>query len=227
MSIIASSHLEGLERCPHCSIAKPSLPYKTHVAYPHPTSMTNAHWIVYQCTSCSGVVCALITASISGMQSGPQLELHSNRRIAAKVIPSPKTVASELPDRPRRYIEQAIASLHAPDGALMLAGSAVDAMLKLKGYEEGSVHARIGQAVKDGVLTTEMSEWAHAVRLGANKPRHADIDEPHATKELAEQAIQFVEALGEYLFVLPARIERGRTAAVEATKTGNTGSETG
>lgn len=109
----------------------------------------------------------------------------------------------------------------------MLAGSAVDSMLKIKGYEFGSVYARIEQAVKDHVLTQEMSEWAHAVRLEANKPRHADIDEPHATRESAQQTIEFAEALGEYLFVLPARIERGKVAASEAVQTSELESDSG
>lgn len=67
-----------------------------------------------------------------------------------------------------------------------------------------------------------MSDWAHSVRLESNKPRHADLDEPHATKEVAKQTIKFAQALGEFLFALPARIERGKaasTAAVEHTVT--------
>ena len=101
----------------------------------------------------------------------------------------------------------------------MLAGSAVDAMLKLKGYDDGSVYSRIEKAVKDGLLTIEMRDWAHAVRLEANKPRHADLDEPHASQESATQTIEFAEALGEYLFVLPERIARGKRAALEAAGT--------
>jgi hypothetical protein len=78
----------------------------------------------------------------------------------------------------------------------MLAGSAIDAMLKEKGLVTGSVYARIEQAVTDGILTKDMSEWAHAVRLEANSPRHADLDDPHATPLRAQQVVDFATSLG-------------------------------
>lgn len=98
----------------------------------------------------------------------------------------------------------------------MLAGSAIDAMLKITGLEDGSVYHRIEEAVKRHILTESMRDWAHAVRLESNKPRHADLSEPHATRDLAEQTIEFAEALAEYLFALPARIERGKIASAAA-----------
>lgn len=98
----------------------------------------------------------------------------------------------------------------------MLAGSAVDALLKEKGYTAGSVYERINKAVEDHVLTADMAEWAHAVRLEANRPRHADLDEPHATAAEAKQSIEFAKALGDFLFVFPARVAAGKQAADEA-----------
>jgi hypothetical protein len=55
-----------------------------------------------------------------------------------------------------------------------LAGSAVDAMLKKRGYETGSLYARIDKALADNLLTKRMADWAHEVRLGSNRPRRAD-----------------------------------------------------
>ncbi|WP_252364930.1 DUF4145 domain-containing protein [Sphingobium yanoikuyae] len=90
-------------------------------------------------------------------------------------------------------------------------------MLKEKGYKDGSVYQRIEKAVADHVLTADMGKWAHAVRLQANQPRHADLDAPHASKEEARQAVEFVKALGDFLFVLPARIASGTQAAEAAS----------
>jgi hypothetical protein len=100
----------------------------------------------------------------------------------------------------------------------MVAGSAVDAMLKQLGYEDGSVYERIGQAVTDHKLTEGMGLWAHEVRLGSNRPRHADKENPHVTPDEAKQSVEFAEALGYFLFVLTKRIERGTQAAKEASK---------
>ena len=91
----------------------------------------------------------------------------------------------------------------------MLAASAVDAMLKDRGYQEGSLYSRIKSALGDHLITPDMALWAHQVRLEANSPRHADDDEPHATPDGAAQAVEFASALAHILFVLPSRVTRG------------------
>ena len=92
----------------------------------------------------------------------------------------------------------------------MLTASAVDAMLKDKGYKDGSLYARIGAAAKDNLITNEMASWAHEIRLDANDQRHADENAPLPNSADAEKVIEFASALAQFLFVLPARVERGR-----------------
>jgi len=58
-----------------------------------------------------------------------------------------------------------------------------------------------------------MADWAHAVRLGANRPRHADLEAPHTTSTEAQNSVEFAEALANFLFVLSAKITRGISAA--------------
>lgn len=91
----------------------------------------------------------------------------------------------------------------------MLAASAVDSMLKQRGLTEGSLYARIEKAVEQHLITAEMAKWAHAVRLDANYQRHADESAELPNEADAQRSIDFAAALGEILFVLPARIERG------------------
>lgn len=97
-----------------------------------------------------------------------------------------------------------------------MAGSAVDAMLKVHGYDNGSLYSRIDQARTDGLLTQSMSDWAHEVRLGSNRPRHADGERPNVSTEEAKQSVEFAEALGTFLFVLTARVTRGIASAKAA-----------
>lgn len=89
-------------------------------------------------------------------------------------------------------------------------------MLKHVGYKDGSLYNRIDAALKDNVLTNGMAKWAHAVRLDANEVRHADDENPHVSKDEAEQTVEFAEALGSFLFVLTARIDKGIKAAEAA-----------
>jgi hypothetical protein len=98
------------------------------------------------------------------------------------IYPETKSAHDALPDSARKYLQQAYESLHAPDAAAVVAAAAVDAMLKVQQYTDGSLYTRIDKAVKDHLLTEAMGEWAHAVRLEANNVRHADVDNPHLTR---------------------------------------------
>ena len=139
-------------------------------------------------------------------------ETVSNPRIV-EIFPGISTAHEDLPEKARKYLNQAMQTLTAPDASAVMSGSAVDAMLKELGYEKGSVYDRIDNAVKDHIITAAMGEWAHVVRLGANRPRHADKDAPHVSDDEAKQSLEFAEALGNFLFVLTAKIDRGIRAA--------------
>lgn len=132
---------------------------------------------------------------------------------ATAIFPEPRSAHEDIPSVARTFLQQAFETLHAPDAAAVMAGSAVDAMLKSKGYANGSLYDRIDKALADNVLTQGMADWAHSVRLGSNRPRHADADRPHVSPDEAKQSVEFAEALGSFLFVLTARVDRGIEAA--------------
>lgn len=151
-------------------------------------------WCTYECSTCAGMVLAC---------SGIDARL-------LQMWPSAPTVSEAVPVRARNYLNQAMASLHAPSGAVMLTASSVDAMLKDKGYKNGSLNARIDAAAKDHLITAEMAAWAHEIRLDANDERHADEAADSPTREDAQKLIEFANSLAQFLYVLPARVERGR-----------------
>ena len=192
----------GLHRCPHCRIARPLMS-----RYPlnHHPSDENALWAVYVCSSCNNVV----TAKGYRVLNGPTY--------VDETFPRAKSVAEELPEPARKYLEQAYRTIgDAPDAAAMVASSSVDAMLKSKGFKgkEETLYQRIDQAVEDRVLTEDMGKWAHHVRFVSNYPRHADDKDPHVSPEQARIVVDFADALGEFLFVLPSRAEK----AIRASK---------
>lgn len=91
----------------------------------------------------------------------------------------------------------------------MLAATAVDAMLKARGYPSGTLNQRIEKAAADHVITADMAQWAHDVRLDANDQRHADENAELPSDADAKRCVEFAQALAEFLFVLPARVQRG------------------
>lgn len=210
--------LNSVERCPHCGVARPTLEFKHSIYHSSSGQYSSNHWLCYRCTSCGNPIQFL--ASVPDDMSGNLPEslvlraVYSEQTIPAAALED----LDDWPDRAATYYRQGLNAVGAPDAAVMVAGSSVDAMLKDKGYEEGSVYARINEAVEDRVLTPDMGEWAHSVRLAANNPRHADLSSPHATFDEAKAALEFVRSLGLFLYVLPAQVRRGKEQAKQATK---------
>lgn len=196
--------LTGVSRCPHCSVASPFFYNVWHSENGKGTLRIDGgkrvSWGFYLCRSCGG-----------GIATEGLGEYHHNG--VRDLYPKPKSAHEDLPAVARTFLQQAFDTIHAPDAAAMIAGSAVDAMLKEKGFVKGSLYSRIDEALEANLLTKGMSEWAHSVRLGSNRPRHADAESPHVSPDEAKQSVEFAEALGNFLFVLTAKIERGIEAA--------------
>lgn len=125
------------------------------------------------------------------------------------VFPSSPALDDSIPSPVIEYLTQALDSIHAPAGAVMLASSAVEAMLKANDYRDGRLYDKIEKAAADHLITQDMAKWAHQVRLDANEPRHADEENPLPTEEDACRTVEFAQALAQFLFVLPASVEKG------------------
>ena len=196
-----------LDTCPRCGVTNPMLARRGEgFVTTDYEGKDRKYWGIYLCTRCGGVVTAF-----AGIQIGENGE--GKYTSVGNVSPTPEEVDTDLPERARSYLAQAKASLHAPSGAVMLAASAVDAMLKNKNYRKGSLYTRIDKAAEDHVITSGMAEWAHDVRLDANDQRHADEEAELPQSGDARHCIDFATALGQFLFVLPARVERGKNQA--------------
>jgi len=195
-----------IERCPHCSIHKPNLIEIVNFNTVNYRDLNKRNWKVYKCVNCGGAVLAGKSES---------------SKLIDEMYPTPSVLSESIPEKPRNFLQQAIDSLHAPSGAIMLCASSVDAMLKVKGYREGTLYARIGEATNDHLLTPEMKQWADQVRLDANEQRHADEEIDLPAPEEAAQTIEFAKALAEFLFVLPSRVQRGIEESEPDHLTGN------
>jgi hypothetical protein len=189
----------ALPRCPHCGIDSPNLEHRASLElkdlYGHVK-----FWRAYSCRTCASVVVA----------KAPAWDLP-----VEAVFPASQTFSDDLPPRAREYLVQAFNTLSSPAGAVMLAASAVDSMLKAKGLTAGNLYTRIDQAAASNLITQSMAKWAHEVRLDANDQRHADDSAPLPDQAQARKCVDFAIALGDFLFTLPARVERGIAGAAQ------------
>jgi hypothetical protein len=206
-----------LDRCPQCGTASPHLSLKYIVDTPIPGDYTGwIYWAIYKCESCANIVAAK-------SRSGQNKRIKNNdtsfvtgelvKLLVEKVIPRPDAFSSFIPERPLAFLTQARDCVHSPAGCVMLSASAVDAMVKEKGLIHGSLYARIDEAVQQHLITEDMGKWAHQIRLDANDQRHADLSASLPDQKDAELCLEFAAALGEILFVLPARVKRGISQA--------------
>jgi hypothetical protein len=122
------------------------------------------------------------------------------------VFPGIWSADQNIPEQAAKYLNQAQETLSSPDASVVMSASAIDSMLKAKGLKDGNLYSRIDKAVDDGLLTKDMSAWAHLVRLNSNNPRHADAGKPHITKDEAKLSLDFAKAIADIFFVLPSRI---------------------
>ena len=189
-----STHLE-LDKCPLCGTAHPTLTSQWGNVLNSHDGSNPRYWATYLCSTCGGLVTA----------ASPQTKAHPINEI----YPANPVVDTSIPEMACNYLKQANDSLHAPAGAVLLAASAIDAMLKDHGYKDGSLYDRIDRAVKEHLLTDGMGEWAHQVRLDANDQRHADQASTMPDQNDAKRSISFAMALGEILYVLPEKVKAG------------------
>jgi len=190
-----------LDSCPHCGRANPTLVLEGQPIQTRAHNKINPRfWGVYACRTCGGLV-------IAGGQLVKNNEPYAT--VLKEIYPSISAISDSIPEKPREFLRQAQNSLHAPAGAIMLSASAVDAMLQDKDYKKGTLNQRIDEAAKNHLITEQMAEWAHQIRLDANEQRHADEDAPLPTGKDAELAFDFAVAFAEYLFVLPSKVTHG------------------
>jgi Domain of unknown function (DUF4145) len=202
-------------RCPHCSTANPTIS-RRHVlsAEPRKESLKIApyflQWHVCVCESCAGLVSAACIVAPGSIQT-PQVHR------AHWIVPSVQLVSADIPKSAAHYLDQARETLSSASASVMMSASAVDAMLKERGSKDGSLYSRIESAEEAGVLTKHMADWAHDIRLDANDERHADEHVSPATVDDAKRCLEFADTLADLLFVLPARVKRGRKPAAAPT----------
>ena len=183
-----------LDRCPHCGVDRPTISILGNYQTENFDKSIVRHWATYSCKRCGSAIVA----------SAKQMNYD-----VLEIFPKSLEIDKSVPQKARSYLTQAINSKSAPAGAVMLTASAVDAMLKAKNYAEGNLYSRIEAAANNHLITPEMAQWAHEVSLDANDQRHADDEATLPNSDDAEKVIDFALALAEFLFVLPAKIQRG------------------
>jgi hypothetical protein len=79
----------------------------------------------------------------------------------------------------------------------------------------GNIRDRIDALAERKLLTPDLQDWAHQVRLGGNDAAH---DEDPYTIEEASELLGFAELYLTYVYTLPGRLKTRKEAAAAAKK---------
>ena len=192
------------ERCPHCKVATPQMLNKWN--HQEQIFSSAIFYVSYQCTSCCNITLAKYSI-VAPFERGPSATYH---QILEEYWPKLSgELSPTIPEAARTHLAEARNGIYSPNSSVVASATAVDLMLQEKDIEETSLNAAINEAKVQGLITENMADWAHHIRIEANGSRHRKIGTPLATKEDAEQSLEFAVALAEFLFVLPARVTKG------------------
>ena len=134
--------------------------------------------------------------------------------------PSPSKCPEHTPDNLKRIFVQAANALKRgdPDASGAMSWKVVDVstqtLLGEKSKDYVNIYQRIEALAAKGALTSDLKDWAHAVRLGGADAAH-DLDP--FTQEEADELLDFAELYLIYVYSLPGRLTE-RRARAEAEK---------
>jgi hypothetical protein len=130
----------------------------------------------------------------------------------------PKLNLDDLPPRVRDRYESLLGLLHAPDAFAVRAGRLLEAVCTDQGVAEGDLGPRLDQLAgkKHQAIPRGLADQAHLVRQFRNLGGHDDDVE--VQPDDVQLIRGFVEALLEFLYWGPGKLERSRAALAARIK---------
>ncbi|MGG2143303.1 DUF4145 domain-containing protein [Symbiopectobacterium sp. RP] len=206
--------------CPHCLREKAVL-IGLNEQKRGTTDIYDVHFV---CNSCNKSGIAAVKSTTG---HGPLFLVRNNRKNI--LVPDPSSTYSlyeiypkieinrapdNTPDRAARFYVESKTNLQRGnfETAVMLCRKVIDiATRNILGEDSNKekLSQRISMLHGKGLITEQMKDWAHIVRIDSNGAVHSDEE---FTQEEAEEMIGFTEVFLLYAFTLPAMVEAKKHA---------------
>jgi len=123
------------------------------------------------------------------------------------------TPSSDIPSQIAEAFAEASTTLMAqcPRAAAVMSRRTLEAIAEDKGETKGNLSQRLTALDEKGILHSSLAEWVKEVRLIGNTGAHFDPIQKVSMTD-AQQLVSFVRQLLEFIYVLPAELERRRAA---------------
>jgi HEPN domain-containing protein len=97
----------------------------------------------------------------------------------------------------------------------VMAGRALEGVCRHFGTKSSYLGSGIKELRENGIIDARLAAWARELQRARNLSAHASCE--RVSKRDAEDLLQFVEAIGEYVFVLTAKFESYMARRAKAT----------
>lgn len=223
--------IHSFSPCPHClgeniAFNLEAAVQKTPITSNNPRAagplLLTTFWI---CQKCFGGVCAEATierlgtgtfiSSISSMSSSNCSNL-DYKVLVKKWYPQPQPLEAPrlVPAPVTKAFIQGLSNLKQMmyEPSLMMMRKAVDLALKeiAPAAENLPLAKRIDKAVEAGLLTKDLAQWAHEIRIFGNEAVHDPVE---VSEQEAAEIKDFTELFLMYVFTLPGMLAERRAKA--------------
>lgn len=200
--------------CPHCLKENAVMKFakQMHLAQ-------GAYSLVFQCQSCFKLLIAEVRSDLNGgpenaaQNSAYPLVVNSHRNINI-ISTYPKTyeiaAPAHTPLRAAKFLIEAKEDFTRGrfETSAMNCRKVIDISTKeLHLGSEDKLVRRISALRETGLITQEMADWAHIVRIDTNGAIHSDEE---FESEEVDQLLKFTEVFLTYAFTLPALVKEKR-----------------
>jgi HEPN domain-containing protein len=208
--------------CPHCSGRMMGFSFVAEASLA--PRRPGAFLTLFKCNKCQGGFVVEYEHAVNRGPSSPGQCTSDPQELGfvpTKTYPGsmPSSMPSHVGAPLDRYYSQAAESLQSGhyDASGAMSRKVVDVSTQQKLGEDskkyGNIRDRIDAMAAKSLLTPELKDWAHQIRLGGNDAAH---DEDPYTKEEAEDLLSFAELYLTYVYSLPGRLKARQEAAAKA-----------
>lgn len=202
------------ETCPHCLKDNAVMKFIKEA-----TLASGIYSLVFQCQSCLRLLVAEVSTNVNGGPDSfskhspfPIIVNKSDRMSVRALYPQKsKTEAPKsTPERAAKFFVEAKEDFARGryETSAMNCRKVIDIATKnLHLGDEDKLVRRITALRATGLITQEMADWAHIVRIDTNVAVHSDEE---FTADEVDQLLKFTEVFLTYSFTLPAMVKAKR-----------------
>lgn len=193
--------------CPHCDVMSNfSSGHTVHTRWGEPSNKLDVQVSTWSCQNCGGILLIFSKFIDTG-------EWGEWKTYPASIPKVDKSVPSKVAADFISAVNCEAIGEYKP-AATMFRRSLQQVMLDKKASGANLVN-QIDDLSKNGIITPELKEWAHEIRLWGNEGAHPskdglDVMSPEELREVRN----FLEHMFEYIYIMPAKLTASRASRI-------------